>query len=107
MRTLLTIIKSNELFILHCYNMQNNKDNNMSNSKITVTIPQEMASQLMAIKDEFKISMSAIYKEALGYYLERKEIEKWERGAKLATQDKQYMEFVNDCRDEKGDLYEY
>jgi hypothetical protein len=35
-------------------------------------------------KSELKTSMSAIYKEALELYLEKKEIEKWEKGAKLA-----------------------
>jgi len=79
----------------------------MTNSKVTVSIPQDMALQLVALKNELKTSMSAIYKEALESYLEKKEIEKWEKGAKLATQDKKYTEFVKDCTDTKGDIYEY
>lgn len=79
----------------------------MHNSKITVSIPQDMALQLVALKNELKTSMSAIYKEALESYLEKKEIEKWEKGAKLATQDKKYMDFVKACTDTKGDIYEY
>lgn len=79
----------------------------MTNSKITVSIPQDMALQLVSLKNELKTSMSAIYKEALESYLEKKEIEKWEKGAKLASQDKTYTEFIKDCTDTKVDLYEY
>lgn len=79
----------------------------MTNSKITVSIPQDMALQLVSLKNELKTSMSAIYKEALESYLEKKEIEKWEKGAKLAGQDKTYTEFIKDCTDTKVDLYEY
>ena len=79
----------------------------MTNSKITVSIPQDMALQLVSLKNELKTSMSAIYKEALESYLEKKEIEKWEKGAKLASQDKIYTEFIKDCTDTKVDLYEY
>lgn len=79
----------------------------MTANKVTVTIPHEIATQLNQIKNELKTSMSAIYKEALEAYLERKEIEKWEQGVKLASQDKQYIKFINDCSDTKGDLYEY
>lgn len=66
----------------------------MTAEKITVTIPFELKEQLLAMKDELKTSMSTIYKEALEAYLEKKEIEKWERGARLASQNKEYMQKV-------------
>ena len=37
-------------------------------SKITVSIPHELKEQLVTLKDELHISMSAIYKEALESY---------------------------------------
>lgn len=89
------------------YNTENNKENSLTTNKVTVTIPHEIVTQLNQIKNELKVSMSAIYKEDLEVYLERKEIEKWEQGVKLARQDKQYIRFVNDCLDTKVDLYEY
>ncbi len=79
----------------------------MVSSKITVTIPEEIASQLMVIKNELKTSMSAIYKEALEYYLEKKEIERWEQGVKMASKDKNYLRMLSDLKDNQGDIYEY
>ncbi len=75
--------------------------------KVTVTIPHELKEQLVLLKDELKISISAIYKEALESYLKQKEIEKWGKGAQLAAKDKKYMDFVNEISSDVGDLYEY
>ena len=75
--------------------------------KITVTIPYELKEQLIILKDELKISISAIYKEALESYMKQKEIEKWEKGAHLAAKDKKYMDFVNEISSDAGDLYVY
>ena len=46
----------------------------MTAEKITVTIPHDLKEKLVNIKDELKTSMSAIYKEALEAYLEKKEL---------------------------------
>ena len=75
--------------------------------KITVTIPFELKKKLTALKEEMDLSVSAIYKEALESYLKQKEIEKWERGAKLATKDEEYMTFVNEMGNDVGDIYDY
>ena len=56
--------------------MKKNKEFNMTAEKITVTIPHDLKEKLVNIKDELKTSMSAIYKEALEAYLEKKELEK-------------------------------
>ncbi len=74
--------------------------------KITITVPFELKEQVYILKDELKTSISAIYKDALKFYIKQREIEKWEKGAKLASKDKQYLEFVNDISDD-GDIYEY
>ncbi len=75
--------------------------------KITVTIPHELKERLVGMKDELKTSMSAIYKEALESYLEKKELEKWERGAKLASQDKDYIRLAKELGNVGGEMYEY
>ena len=95
--------------LLNCYryNKENNKEYNMTTEKITVTIPHELKERLVFVKDELKTSMSAIYKEALEGYLEKKELEKWERGFKLASQDEAYIELCNELGNDDGGLYEY
>ncbi|KIM02929.1 MAG: hypothetical protein KU29_13405 [Sulfurovum sp. FS06-10] len=75
--------------------------------KITVMIPHEIKERLVGVKDELKTSMSAIYKEALKSYLEKKELEKWEGGAKLASQDKDYIQLAKELGNVGAELYEY
>jgi len=75
--------------------------------KITVTIPFELKEQLLALKNELQSSMSTIYKEALESYIERKEIEKWQKGAEMAQKDKNYLKFINEISNDTGDIYDY
>ncbi|MEA1918208.1 MAG: hypothetical protein U9N52_00065 [Campylobacterota bacterium] len=79
----------------------------MTAEKITVTIPHELKERLVCVKDELKTSMSAIYKEALENYLEKKELEKWERGARLASQDKEYMQLAKELGNTETGFHEY
>lgn len=79
----------------------------MMAEKITVTIPHELKERLVCVKDELKTSMSAIYKEALESYLEKKELEKWERGAQLASQDKAYIQLAQELGNLGGEMCEY
>lgn len=75
--------------------------------KITVTIPFELKEQLLVLKNELHTSISAIYKEALESYMKQKEIEKWEKGAKMASKDDKYISFTNELNQDSGDIYEY
>lgn len=79
----------------------------MTAEKITVTIPFELKGQLIALKNELKSSMSTIYKEALEAYIEKKEIEKWQKGAEMAQKDKNYLNFINEIGNDTGDIYDY
>ena len=79
----------------------------MTAKKITVTIPHDLKEKLVNIKDELKTSMSAIYKEALEAYLEKKELEKWEKGALLASADKDYVSLSKELGNIDGKIYEY
>lgn len=75
--------------------------------KVTVTIPYELKEKLNELKDEMKTSISSIYKEALESYIEKKEIEKWQKGAKLASEDEEYLKFTNEINSVGDDIYEY
>jgi post-segregation antitoxin (ccd killing protein) len=75
--------------------------------KVTFNMPTELKEQIMLLKDELKISMSAIYNEAISNYLKQKELEKWHKGVSLALKDKDYMAFSEELGSDTGDLYEY
>ena len=75
--------------------------------KVTITIPHELKEKLKVLKNEFQTTTSSIYKEALENYIEQKELEKWQKGAKLASKDKEYISFVNELSKDQGDIYEY
>lgn len=79
----------------------------MVSEKITVTIPQDLKERLVEIKDELKTTMSSVYREALEDYLEKKELEKWEKGATLASKDKEYKANSEDLINKKDEVYEY
>jgi len=79
----------------------------MTSEKITVTIPHELKERLILVKDEMHTSMSAIYKKALESYLEKRELEKWERGFDLASKDEEYMMLSKELGNDDGGLYEY
>ena len=75
--------------------------------KITVTIPHDLKERVAELKDELHLSVSAIYKEALEYYLQKKEVERWEKGAQLAAKDREYMDFVQEMSSDTGDIHDY
>ena len=79
----------------------------IATSKVTTTIPVELKKQLMSLKEELEVSISTIYKEALEQYLEKKEIERWEKGAKLAEENREYMKLCKTLGNEGTELYEY
>ncbi len=78
-----------------------------SMEKVTFNIPSELKEQLVALKDEMHISLSAIYNEAIANYVKQKELEKWQKGAELAMEDKEYMALSEEFGNDQGDLYEY
>ena len=79
----------------------------MTTQKITVTIPYELKDKLVSLKEDMKISMSTIYKEALESYIENKEVERWNKGAKLASTNKEYMKHCKELGNEGVEVYEH
>jgi len=80
---------------------------NSSMEKVTFNIPAELKEQVIALKKDLHISLSAIYNEAIANYLKQKEIERWSRGVSMALQDKEYMVLAQEMGSDNGDLYEY
>ena len=75
--------------------------------KVTFNIPSELKEQVIALKDELKVSLSSIYNEAIANYLRQKELDKWKQGVSLALEDKEYMVFSKELSSDNGDIYEY
>jgi len=80
---------------------------NSSMEKVTFNIPTELKEQVIALKEDLQISLSAIYNEAIANYLKQKEIERWSQGVSMALKDKEYMVLAQEMGNDNGDLYEY
>jgi len=79
-----------------------------SYEKVTFNIHSELKEQVMALKDELKVSLSTIYNEAIANYLKQKELDKWQKGVSIALKDKEYMNLTNELgNDTDGEIYEY
>jgi len=75
--------------------------------KVTFNIPVELKEQVIALKDELKVSLSTIYNEAIANYIKQKELEKWQRGVDMALNDQEYMALTKELGSDDGDIYEY
>ena len=75
--------------------------------KVTFNIPLELKEQVITLKDELKVSLSAIYNEAIANYIKQKELEKWQKGVDMALNDKEYMALTKELGSNNGDIYEY
>ena len=80
---------------------------NNSMEKVTFNIPTELKEQVIALKEDLQMSLSAIYNEAISNYLKQKEIERWSQGVSMALKDKEYMVLAQEMGSDNGDLYEY
>ncbi len=85
--------------------MAHYKNNSME--KVTFNMPTELKKQVMELKEELQVSLSAIYNEAIVNYLKHKEIEMWQRGVSMALEDEEYMEQAKELGSDTGDWYEY
>ena len=75
--------------------------------KVTISIPSDLKKQVLSLKEELHTSISSIYKEAIEEYLKQKELQKWKNAATMASNDKQYMKFVQEMDNSVDDIYEY
>jgi len=80
---------------------------NSSMEKVTFNIPTELKEQVIALKEDLQISLSAIYNEAIANYLKQKEIERWSQGVSMALEDKEYMVLAKEMGSDNGDWHGY
>ena len=59
--------------------------------KVTFNIPSELKQEVVKLKDELKVSLNTIYKDAITEYVKKQELKRWEDGAKKASQNKEYI----------------
>jgi len=79
----------------------------MATVKDTVYLPIEIKEKALQLKKFLKISLSTLYKTAIAEYSDRKELEKWENGAKIAAENKEYLRDSKELSNTTGELYEY
>jgi len=72
---------------------------NNSIEKVTINIPSKLKKQLVSLKNEMHVSLSAICNEALINYIKQKELEKWEQGAVFASKDENYLKLAEEMDD--------
>jgi len=75
--------------------------------KVTFNMPLELKEQVVALKEELKVSLSAIYNEAIANYIKQKELEKWQKGVDMALHDQEYMALTKELGSDNGDICEY
>lgn len=75
--------------------------------KITFNMPADLKAQVMALKEDLHLSLSAIYNEAIRNYIRQKELEKWERGVERALNDSAYKTLIAQTGGDTGDLHDY
>lgn len=78
-----------------------------STQKVTFNLPTELKNEVIKLKDDLKVSLNTIYKNAIAEYVERQEIQRWEKAANIASKDKKYLKLCEDLSNTKEDIYEY
>ncbi|WP_152184425.1 hypothetical protein [Sulfurimonas indica] len=75
--------------------------------KVSFNLPTNLKKEVSKLKDELKVSLNSIYKTAIEEYVEKQELAKWEKGAKLASKNKKYLALCDELGETGGELYEY
>lgn len=73
--------------------------------KVTFNMPASLKEKVNLLKEELHLSFSTIYNEAIAEYIQKKELEKWEKGVASALNDSEYLSEISGSDD--GELYEY
>ena len=75
--------------------------------KVTFNIPSDLKHEVVKLKDELKVSLNTIYKNAILEYIKKQEIKKWQKGIELASKNKEYLKYTQDLSDTGVEVYEY
>ena len=75
--------------------------------KVTFNIPTELKQDVVKLKNELKVSLNTIYKNAITEYVKKQELKKWEEGAIKASKNQEYLSKCQDLSKFGTQLYEY
>ena len=75
--------------------------------KVTFNLDKDLKAKVLALKKEMGVSLSSIYNEAIADYLRQKELERWERAASQAAEDRDYQTHSEAIGQDDGGLHEY
>ena len=75
--------------------------------KVTFNIPSELKKDVVKLKDELKVSLNTIYKNALTEYVKKQERKRWEEATLKAAQNKGYIAESKELADTGVEIYEY
>ena len=75
--------------------------------KVTFNIPSELKKDVVKLKDELKVSLNTIYKNALTEYVKKQERKRWEEATLKASQNKEYIKESKELADIGVEIYEY
>jgi predicted transcriptional regulator len=74
--------------------------------KVTFNISRDLKNRMLVLKEDMSKSLSTLYNEAIQEFLEKRELEKWQKASKLASQDNEYLK-TTDLGIDSGEIYEY
>jgi predicted transcriptional regulator len=74
--------------------------------KVTFNLSVDLKERMLEVKEDMNKSLSALYNEAIREFVERKELERWERASKLASKDSEYLKITDFAKD-SGEIFEY
>ncbi len=77
-----------------------------SMEKVTFNIPSDLKQEVLKLKEEMKVSLNTIYKNAIADYIKKQELKKWEDAVKKASQNKEYTQELKEMTDSGVELYE-
>jgi len=80
---------------------------NKTYEKVSFNLPTDIKSEVVKLKDSMKVSLNTIYKTAIAEYVERQELNKWKKGAEMASKDKEYNAFTKEWSNVGLEVLEY
>jgi len=71
--------------------------------RVSFSMSAEMKAEVLKLKDAMNVSLNTIFRTAIAKYIEKQEIKRWERGADLASKDKNYLKFCKEWSESEYD----
>lgn len=75
--------------------------------KVTFNIPSELKKDVVKLKNELKVSLNTIYKNAIAEYVKKQELKRWEQATIKASHNKEYIIQSKSIANSGVEVYEY